>query len=145
MKNEPKGKEKLIEHEPIIDNEEDEEPDEAELKRRKARDAEINETQRIVKEVKQKEKAEREAQATLKSRMLLFPKSYFQEVGSIDVDIATILKKKPIVVPKEALKDLEKLNLVKIYKEGWFVVYQSIKQTGADFRKSYFHIEDKHI
>ncbi|CAI9272178.1 unnamed protein product [Lactuca saligna] len=48
IKKEPKGKENLIEDEPIIDDNEDEEPDEAELKRRKARDAELNETQRIV-------------------------------------------------------------------------------------------------
>ncbi|CAI9296981.1 unnamed protein product [Lactuca saligna] len=42
---EPKGKEKLIEEEPIIDDDEDKELDEAELKRQKARDVELNETQ----------------------------------------------------------------------------------------------------
>lgn len=45
IKKEPKGKEKLIEDEPISDDDEDEEPDEAELKKRKARDAELNGTQ----------------------------------------------------------------------------------------------------
>ncbi|CAI9298310.1 unnamed protein product [Lactuca saligna] len=40
VKKELKGKDKLIEEEPIIDDDEDNEPDEAELKRRKARDAE---------------------------------------------------------------------------------------------------------
>ncbi|CAI9263639.1 unnamed protein product [Lactuca saligna] len=63
----------LAERADINDNE-DEEPDETELKRWKAHDAEINETQRIIKEAEEKEKAEREAHATLKSRMLLFPK-----------------------------------------------------------------------
>ncbi|CAI9260600.1 unnamed protein product [Lactuca saligna] len=50
VKKEPKTKEKLIEEEPIIDDDEDDDPDEAELKRRKARDAELNKTQRIIKE-----------------------------------------------------------------------------------------------
>ncbi|CAI9293869.1 unnamed protein product [Lactuca saligna] len=257
IKKEPRGKENLIEEEPIIDDDEDEEPDEAELKRRKARDAELNETQRIVKEAGEKERADKEAYATLKSKMLLFPKwtlkkiqhdvvelpsqywldpiasfdrqnsqdsqldlpitpkafrfrafvkvanspftdssvdqllfsiylkhmnphfpnvkfkvvrgsacqayeftlfdlpclnpndwivlynillrekekyelvmshlqlmikSYIQEVGSMDVDIITVLKKNSTVVPKEALKDFEKLKEGKIYKEGWFVV-----------------------
>ncbi|CAI9276643.1 unnamed protein product [Lactuca saligna] len=59
FKKEPKGKEKIIDEEPIIDNEEDEEPNEAELKRWK--------------EAEEKEKDEWEAHATLKSKMLLFP------------------------------------------------------------------------
>ncbi|CAI9277045.1 unnamed protein product [Lactuca saligna] len=74
IKNEPKGKEKLIEEEPIIDNDEEEDHDKDELKRRKDRDAKLNETQRIVKEAEEKERAEREAHTTLKSRMLLFSK-----------------------------------------------------------------------
>ncbi|CAI9263693.1 unnamed protein product [Lactuca saligna] len=216
-KKEPKGTEKLIEDEPIIDDDEDKEHDEAELKRRKARDAELNETQRIMKEAEEKEKVEKEAHATLKSKMFCalvkvvnvpftdsnvdqllfsfylkhmkpqyktwsahkivavkvtrlietesFPNSWFkvvrgsscqayefnlanlpslnpnywiilynmllrvkekyghvmfhiqlmiksciQEVGSMDVDIATVLKKKTIAVPKEAPKDFRKLS-----------------------------------
>ncbi|CAI9291502.1 unnamed protein product [Lactuca saligna] len=185
------GKEKLTGEEPIIDDDEDKEPDEAELKRQKDCDAELNETQGIVKEAKEKERAEMEAQAILKSRTLLFSKFrafvkvanapftdnnadqmlfsfylkhmkphlrlqedqhvrptnpllqtclalnpndwiilynillqekdkykpvmsylqlmiklYIQEVGSMDVDIATVLKKKPTAAPKEAPKDL---------------------------------------
>ncbi|CAI9271821.1 unnamed protein product [Lactuca saligna] len=53
---EPKGKENLIEDEPIIDDDEDEELVDAELKSRKARDVELNETQRIVKEAEEKRK-----------------------------------------------------------------------------------------
>ncbi|CAI9294289.1 unnamed protein product [Lactuca saligna] len=45
---EPKGKEKLFSKEPTIDHSEDEEPDENEHKRRKAREAEMDEHQRIV-------------------------------------------------------------------------------------------------
>lgn len=59
VKQEPKGKEKLIGEEPIIDNDEDKEPDEDKLKRRKARDEELNGNQRIVKEVEEKERAEK--------------------------------------------------------------------------------------
>ncbi|CAI9289761.1 unnamed protein product [Lactuca saligna] len=43
-----KGKEKLFSKEPIIDHSEDKEPDENELKRRKAREAEMDEHQMIV-------------------------------------------------------------------------------------------------
>ncbi|CAI9280706.1 unnamed protein product [Lactuca saligna] len=75
----------------------------------------------------------------------LMIKSYIQEVGSMDVDIATVLKKNTTAVPKEAPKDLEKLKPRKIYKEVWFVVYQSREQTGADVRKSYFYLDDKHL
>ncbi|CAI9271301.1 unnamed protein product [Lactuca saligna] len=44
IKKESKGKEKLIKDEPIIDDDEDEAPNGDEFKRRKARDAELNET-----------------------------------------------------------------------------------------------------
>ena len=87
IKNEPKGKEKLIEEEPIIDNDEDEEHDKAELKRRKARDAKLNETQRIVKEAEEKERAQREAHATLKSIMLLFPKWTLKKIQHDAVEL----------------------------------------------------------
>lgn len=43
----------------------------------------------------------------------------------MDVEIVVVLRKKPSTIPKEATKDFEKLKLGKIYKEGWFVVYQS--------------------
>ncbi|CAI9276624.1 unnamed protein product [Lactuca saligna] len=55
----PKGKEKLIGQETIIDNDEDEEPDEAKLKRLKACDAKLNENQRIVNEAEEKERDEK--------------------------------------------------------------------------------------
>ncbi|CAI9288738.1 unnamed protein product [Lactuca saligna] len=73
--NEPsgsKGKEKISD-ERIIDDSEEEEPDEHELKIRKARESQIDEHNLIVKEEEEKEKAEREAQVTLETRKLLFP------------------------------------------------------------------------
>ncbi|CAI9304032.1 unnamed protein product [Lactuca saligna] len=66
------GKEELFTEEPIISHSEDEEPDENELKRRKAREAEMDEHQRIVREDEAKEKAEIEARVTLEIRKLLF-------------------------------------------------------------------------
>ncbi|CAI9270017.1 unnamed protein product [Lactuca saligna] len=70
IKKEPKGKEKLIEDETIIDDDEDEGPDEAELKRQKPCDIELNETQRIVKEAKEKERADKEAHVGLMSKSI---------------------------------------------------------------------------
>ena len=69
----PKGKAKLFSEEPIVDNNEDEEPNKHELKRRKDREAQMVEHQRIIHEVEEKGKAEREAHATLESRKHLFP------------------------------------------------------------------------
>ncbi|XP_023736528.1 uncharacterized protein LOC111884433 [Lactuca sativa] len=74
IKQDPKNKDPLFSNESIIDDSEDEEPDEVELKRQKAREAEIDEHARIVREAEDKERAEKEAHATLKSKMLLFPK-----------------------------------------------------------------------
>ncbi|CAI9303754.1 unnamed protein product [Lactuca saligna] len=58
--------------EPKIDNSEDEGPNENELKRRKEREAQINEHQRIVRKAEEKENAKREAQAMLESRKRFF-------------------------------------------------------------------------
>ncbi|CAI9262776.1 unnamed protein product [Lactuca saligna] len=55
----PKGKEKILFEEPIVDNSGKEELDEDELKRRKACEAELDENQRIVREAEAKEKAKR--------------------------------------------------------------------------------------
>ncbi|CAI9279832.1 unnamed protein product [Lactuca saligna] len=58
---EPKGKEKVFVEEPIVDNCDEEELDEDELKRRKDHEAELDEHQRIIREAKEKQKAENEA------------------------------------------------------------------------------------
>ncbi|CAI9264833.1 unnamed protein product [Lactuca saligna] len=44
-------------------------------------------------------------------RMLV---SYIQEIGNMDVDIATVLREKPLVLPMEPPKDLEKMKLGRI-------------------------------
>ncbi|CAI9299917.1 unnamed protein product [Lactuca saligna] len=43
--------------------------------------------------------------------------SYIHAVGKIDVEIASVLRKKPIVKPKEALFDVYKVKLGNIYKD----------------------------
>ena len=55
----PHGKDKLLSDDTIINDDEEEEPDEAELKRRKAREEEMDEHQRIIREAEVKEKAEK--------------------------------------------------------------------------------------
>lgn len=78
----------MFENEPFIGyDDEDEEPDEAELKRRKVRKAELNENARIVKEAEEKERAENEAHATLKSRMLLFHRWILKRIQNKVVDL----------------------------------------------------------
>ncbi|CAH1412741.1 unnamed protein product [Lactuca virosa] len=66
VKKEPKGKEKLFSEEPIVDNSEDEEELAThEHKKRKVREAELDEHQQIIREIEEKERAEKEAQATI--------------------------------------------------------------------------------
>ncbi|CAH1431811.1 unnamed protein product [Lactuca virosa] len=57
VKKEPKLKEKLFSDDPFIDNEEEEVSDENEQKRRKAREAKLDEHQRIIREAEEKERA----------------------------------------------------------------------------------------
>ncbi|CAI9288681.1 unnamed protein product [Lactuca saligna] len=59
---EPKYKSNLFSEAPNVDNSEDEDIDEDELKKRKAREAKLDEHQRIVRKAEAKEKAEKEAQ-----------------------------------------------------------------------------------
>ncbi|CAI9298330.1 unnamed protein product [Lactuca saligna] len=70
---EPNDKDKIFSAEPIVDNSDEEELDEEELKRRKAREAELDDNQLIVREDEAMEKAEKEARSALESRKILFP------------------------------------------------------------------------
>ncbi|CAI9302398.1 unnamed protein product [Lactuca saligna] len=87
IKKETKCKEKLFNDEPIIDDEGDKDPDEAKLKRHKAREAELDEHACIVREAEEKEKAKKEAQVTLKIRMMLFPKWTLKRIQNEVVDL----------------------------------------------------------
>ncbi|CAI9274776.1 unnamed protein product [Lactuca saligna] len=95
VKKEPKLKEKLVSDEPIINDGDEEVPDEEELKRLKARDAKIDEHQRII------------------------------QTGDMDVEVAAVLQKKHTGVLKESPNDFEKLKLGKMYSKEWYVVYQA--------------------
>ncbi|CAI9263191.1 unnamed protein product [Lactuca saligna] len=81
-----KGKENLN-NEPIIDDSNEEEPDEHELKRKKTRQARINEHNRIVREAEEKERAKREAQVRMESRKLLFPLWTLDRMMSAIIDL----------------------------------------------------------
>ncbi|CAH1436031.1 unnamed protein product [Lactuca virosa] len=87
VKNEPKGKEKLFRDDPILDIEDEEAPTEEELKRRKVRESELDEHQRIIREAEDKDRAEKEAQATLQSKKLLFPKWTLKQIQRDAVDL----------------------------------------------------------
>ncbi|CAI9281668.1 unnamed protein product [Lactuca saligna] len=67
------------------------------------------------------------------SHLQIMIKSYIQEIGNMDVEVAAVLQKKPTVVLKESPKDLEKIKLGKIYSKEWYVVYQSRDRTEADY------------
>ncbi|CAI9289730.1 unnamed protein product [Lactuca saligna] len=48
-------------------------------------------------------------------RMLV---SYTHEVAKMDVEIPSVLRKKPTVLPKSSVKDIEKMKLERIEKEN---------------------------
>ncbi|CAI9290869.1 unnamed protein product [Lactuca saligna] len=56
------------------------------------------------------------------SHLQLIIKSYIQEVSLMDVNITTVLKKKPTAVPKEAPKDFENLKPGKHTRKDEFIL-----------------------
>ncbi|CAH1444107.1 unnamed protein product [Lactuca virosa] len=96
-KNEPKGKVKLFNEEPIVDNSEDEEPDEHELKIIIDREAQMDEHQRIFCGAEVKENVKREAQATLESRKHLFLVWTLKQILSEVVDMPSQYWLEPVV------------------------------------------------
>ncbi|CAI9281329.1 unnamed protein product [Lactuca saligna] len=93
----PKGKEKIFNEESIIDNSEEKEPDKNELKRRKEREAQMDEHQIIIREAEAKEKVEREAQVMLESRKLLFPVWTLKRIQNEAVDMTSQYWLEPVV------------------------------------------------
>lgn len=88
FKQKPNGKGKLLGDEPIVDNSEDEEElNEDELKRRKVHETKLDENNRIIREAEEKEMADEEAQATLQSRKILFPKWNLKRIKNDAVDL----------------------------------------------------------
>lgn len=68
---------------------------------------------------------------------------YIYEFGKIDVEIASILKKKSIKKPEEESKDLNKMKLGKIQKENWSVVYQ--RRVDQTTQRCIFFLMDKNL
>ena len=73
-------------------------------------------------------------------RMLIF---YVHEIAKMDVEIASVLKKRPILKPEEDPKDLQKLKVGKIQKEHWSVVYN--RREGQNVQKIMCFLRDKHL
>ncbi|CAI9261831.1 unnamed protein product [Lactuca saligna] len=88
---------------------------------------------------------EKEKYELVMSHLQIMIKSYIEEIGKKDVQVAAVLRKKPFAVLIESPKDFQKLTLGKIYSKGWYVVYQAKERTGADFRRGCFFLSDKHL
>ncbi|CAI9263763.1 unnamed protein product [Lactuca saligna] len=71
--------------------------------------------------------------------------SYIQEAGKMDVEITIVHRKRPSVLPKEALKDFDKMKPGKIQKDGSCMIFQMKERTDADFHKVCFFLANKHI
>ncbi|CAI9292349.1 unnamed protein product [Lactuca saligna] len=79
------------------------------------------------------------------SHIQIMIKSYIQEIGEMNVEVAAVLRKKPSTVLQESPKDFEKLKLGKIYSKGWYVIYHARERTGAIFCRGCFFLSDKHL
>ncbi|CAI9287310.1 unnamed protein product [Lactuca saligna] len=65
-------------------------------------------------------------------RMLV---SYINEVAKLDTEIASVLKRKPTILPQGSAKDIEKLKMGKIDEENWIVMFHRGSKESVDFQK----------
>lgn len=68
---------------------------------------------------------------------------YILEIAKIDVEIASVLQKKPVAKRDEYTKDLSKKKSGKIKKANCSMVYQ--QRDGSKFQKCMFILKDKHL
>ena len=68
---------------------------------------------------------------------------YIHEVAKMDMEIAYVLKKRPVVKPEEETMDFQKMKMGKIKKSNWIVVYQ--RKEDEKVQKSLFFLLDKHL
>lgn len=68
---------------------------------------------------------------------------YILEIVKMDVEIASVLKKRPILKLEEQPKDVQKLKVGLIRKEHWSVVYN--RKEREVVHKSMFFLRDKHL
>lgn len=63
---------------------------------------------------------------------------YILKITKIDVEIVSVLKKRPIMMPKEEPKDIKKLKVGIIRKEHWSIV--SKRKDGDVVQNSMFFL-----
>lgn len=63
----------------------------------------------------------------------------------MDVEITTVLRKKPTVLPEEALKDLDQMKLGRIQNDDWSITFQIRERANSNFHRVYFLLLDKHL
>lgn len=68
-------------------------------------------------------------------RMLV---SYILEIAKKDVELAAVLRKKPIMQPKETPKDLDKMQKGKFLKDNWSMAYQQRDKASKNVQRCYF-------
>ncbi|CAI9296751.1 unnamed protein product [Lactuca saligna] len=73
-------------------------------------------------------------------RILIF---CIHEVANMDIEVAAVIKKKPVVKPEPELKDFRKVKLGKINIENWNVLYQ--RRDGEKVVKIIFFLLDKNL
>ncbi|CAI9295671.1 unnamed protein product [Lactuca saligna] len=73
-------------------------------------------------------------------RIIIF---YILDIANLDVEIASVLKKRPILKPKEQPKDIQKMGVGIIQKEHCIIVYN--RKQGEAIQKSIFFLQDKHL
>lgn len=61
----------------------------------------------------------------------------------MDIEIASVLNKRPIMKPFEEPKDIQDLPVGLIDKEYWSIVYK--KKEGAVLKNCMFFLRDKHL
>ncbi|CAI9303701.1 unnamed protein product [Lactuca saligna] len=71
--------------------------------------------------------------------------SYILEVSKMDVEIVVVLRKKPIVKPKEASYDVSKVKLGRIHKDNWSMIFQQSARDGSNTQRCFFSLSNKHL
>ncbi|CAI9275956.1 unnamed protein product [Lactuca saligna] len=70
-------------------------------------------------------------------------KCYILEIVKMDVDITSIMKKSPILKPKEQPKDIQNLNVGVIWNKHWRIIYK--RKEDEDIHKCMCFLMDKHL
>ena len=68
---------------------------------------------------------------------------YILEFEKMDVEIALVLQKKPVVEPEEQPQHVKRMKLGVIQKEHWSVAYS--QKCSEKVQKSVFFLRDKHL